>query len=76
MITGERTTLKRRVLDLAVSQINEHTDIFVNYEQVKVGRIITGFSFVLKSKNKPTDETPEAEETRTKIKDRQRRKNR
>mgnify|MGYP000016067756 FL=1 len=54
---GRTDNFKRRVLDLAVSQINEHTDIFVNYEQVKVGRIITGFSFVLKSKNKPTDET-------------------
>ena len=37
--------LKRRVLDTAVSQINEHTDILVGYEQHKIGRVITGFSF-------------------------------
>ena len=36
---------KRRVLDPAVTQINEHTDITVKYEQHKAGRVITGFSF-------------------------------
>ena len=46
---------KRRVLDLAVSQINKHTDIIIGYEQVKAGRIITGFIFTLKQKKiKPT----------------------
>jgi plasmid replication initiation protein len=42
---------KKRVLDLAVSQINKHTDISVTYEQVKSGRIITGFTFVLTIKD-------------------------
>lgn len=36
---------KRRVLDAALEQINEHTDITVKYEQHKAGRVITGFSF-------------------------------
>lgn len=36
---------KATVLDLAVSQVNEHTDITVSYEQHKEGRTIVGFSF-------------------------------
>ncbi|NEA10484.1 replication initiation protein, partial [Streptomyces sp. SID10692] len=36
---------KKRVLDLAVKQINEKTDVTVSYEQHKSGRSITGFSF-------------------------------
>ena len=45
---------KAKVLDLAVSQINEHTDITVKYEQVKQGRNITGFKFTFKQKAKAT----------------------
>ena len=41
---------KRRVLDLAITQINEHTDITAEYEQHKQGRIITGFTFKFKVK--------------------------
>ena len=41
---------KRRVLDLAVSQINEYTDIKAQYEQHKNGRVITGFTFKFKVK--------------------------
>ena len=41
---------KRRVLDLAVSQINEYTDIKAQYEQHKHGRVITGFTFKFKVK--------------------------
>ncbi|MDR9777605.1 replication initiation protein RepM [Rhizobium hidalgonense] len=44
---------KRRVLDVAVDQINAHTDITASYEQHKAGRTITGFSF--KFKQKKTD---------------------
>lgn len=43
---------KRRVLDLAVKQINEHTDITVDYEQHKQGRVITGFTFKFRIKAK------------------------
>ena len=46
---------KRGVLELALKQINEHTDITATYEQHKKGRLITGFSFKFKqrSPNKP-----------------------
>ena len=43
---------KRRVLDLAVKQINEHTDITVDYDQHKQGRVITGFTFKFRIKAK------------------------
>jgi plasmid replication initiation protein len=51
---------KKRVLDIAIDQINEHTDITVNYEQHKAGRVITGFTFSLKQKKQPKDVTPKA----------------
>lgn len=41
---------KRRVLDPAIKQINEKTDITAKYEQHKAGRKITGFSFTFKQK--------------------------
>jgi len=41
---------KKYVLDIALKQVNEHTDITVNVEQHKVGRSITGFSFNFKQK--------------------------
>jgi plasmid replication initiation protein len=48
------TDLKRRVLDFAVKQINEHTDITVSYQQHKRGRCISGFEFRLRLK-KPAE---------------------
>ncbi len=44
---------KAKVLDFAIEQINEHTDITATYEQHKRGRSITGFSFRFKQKAKP-----------------------
>ena len=44
---------KARVLDSAVKEINEKTDIKVDYEQYKKGRSISGFSFKVKSKQNP-----------------------
>ncbi|OAP66912.1 initiator RepB protein [Psychrobacter sp. SHUES1] len=44
---------KLRVLDLAVQEINEKTDIKVGYEQVKKGRTIIGFKFKISDKEKP-----------------------
>ena len=44
------SNFKIRVLDLAVKQINEHTDIAVKYEQHKKGRTVTGFTFTFKYK--------------------------
>lgn len=43
---------KRRVLNLALDQINKQTDIIASYEQHKSGRNIIGFSFKFKQKNK------------------------
>ena len=40
----------KRVLEPALEQINEHTDITASYEQHKKGRVITGFSFKFKQK--------------------------
>ena len=45
-------TFKKYVLELAVKQINEHTDIKLDYEQHKAGRKIDGFSFKFKQKVK------------------------
>ena len=44
---------KKYVLDFAVNQINEHTDITVKYKQHKQGRVITGFTFEFKVKTRP-----------------------
>ena len=46
------SNFKKFVLDLAVDQINEHTDIKLTYEQHKSGRKIDGFSFKFKQKVK------------------------
>ena len=47
-----------RVIELALKQINDHTDITATYEQHKKGRTITGFSFKFKQKKKTELETP------------------
>lgn len=44
---------KARVIDTAIKQINEHTDITAKYIQHKQGRYITGFTFSFKLNNKP-----------------------
>ncbi len=41
---------KRRVLDLAVNEINEKTDLSITYTQNKKGKTITGFQFIVKLK--------------------------
>lgn len=43
---------KKRVLDLAINDINEKTDIKATYQQHKKGRSISGFSFTFKKKKK------------------------
>ncbi|MFW1882828.1 replication initiation protein, partial [Acinetobacter baumannii] len=45
---------KKYVLDIAIKQVNEHTDITVKVEQHKTGRSITGFSFSFKQKKSVT----------------------
>ena len=44
---------KRRVLEIAISQINTFTDITVKLEQHKTGRSISGYSFTFKAKAHP-----------------------
>ena len=48
---------KEFVLDIAIKQINEHTDIIVEYNQHKQGRTITGFTFTFKQKKKPIEKS-------------------
>lgn len=48
---------KRRVLDLAVNEINEKSDLKVSYEQEKQGSVIIGFKFkVVTNKKAATNE--------------------
>ena len=39
---------KKWVIDVAVTQINTHTDIRLSYENVKTGRTVTGLLFTIK----------------------------
>lgn len=48
---------KKRVLDLAINDINDKTDIKTTYQQHKKGRSISGFSFKFKQK-KLTSSSP------------------
>lgn len=43
---------KKRVLEHAMAEINEHTDLSVSYEQHKSGRKIVGFTFTIKQREK------------------------
>lgn len=43
---------KKRVLDIAIKEINLHSDLKISYEQIKDGRIIVGFVFMIKQKAK------------------------
>lgn len=56
--------LKTRVLDLAIEQINQHTDIQVSYAQYKQGRTVIGFSFEFKVR-KPEQAAIRADKTHT-----------
>lgn len=57
---------KERVLNLAMQQINEHTDILIDYEQHKAGRVITGFSFTFTQKKQQKDVTPKTQKAKPK----------
>jgi plasmid replication initiation protein len=43
---------KQRVLESALIEINEKTDLNIRYEQIKSGRNISGFSFKVTKKQK------------------------
>lgn len=51
---------KKRVLQVAINEINEKSDIKVSYEQVKKGRSIAGFNFKVLAKNKAKNENQES----------------
>lgn len=51
---------KARVLDNAVNEINEKSDLKVSYEQVKKGVAIAGFKFKVLTKGQPKNATREA----------------
>jgi plasmid replication initiation protein len=55
---SQMNNFKARVLNLAVNEINKHTDILVGYEQHKAGRTVIGFTFTLMQKKQPKDVTP------------------
>ena len=46
----QMNNFKAKVLDRAIKQINEHTDITATYTQHKQGKVITGFTFSFKQK--------------------------
>ena len=50
---------KKRVLLVAIDEINEKSDIKISYEQVKKGRSIAGFKFKVLVKDKPKNEKRE-----------------
>ena len=50
---------KKRVLQVAIDEINEKSDIKISYEQVKKGRSIAGFKFKVLAKNKSKNEKQE-----------------
>lgn len=45
------TNFIRKVIEVAVEQINKHSDLTVSYKSVKTGRAITDFVFKIKEKN-------------------------
>lgn len=47
----------KRVLDMAVDQINKHSDLTVSYRPLKTGRAITDFSFKIKDKDRKAKAT-------------------
>ena len=50
------SNFKSNVLDRAVSEINKHTEITVDYDQFKKGRVITDIQFRIKSKVRPSQQ--------------------
>jgi plasmid replication initiation protein len=42
----------RKVIEVAVKQINDHSDLKVSYDPIKTGRAITDFAFKIKSKDR------------------------
>lgn len=66
----QMNNFKAKVLDHAIRQINDHTDITADYDQHKTGRTITGFTFKFKHKPKakPIASKPAADDDHSFIK--------
>ncbi|TXK93905.1 replication protein RepB, partial [Methylococcaceae bacterium HT1] len=45
--------LKRRVIEPAIAEINEHSNLWVKYGQRKSGRTVTHFQFQFGVKDQP-----------------------
>ena len=59
-IQGEYAAIKdfkRRVIDPAVTQISEHTDLMVRYENVKSGKTVVALTFLFEKKKQPLQQT-------------------
>lgn len=52
------TDLKRRVIDPAVKQINEHSNLWVSYGQKKSGRVVVALQFTFGVKQEPGQQPP------------------
>lgn len=52
---GRLGDLKKRVIEPAVAEINEHSNFWVTYGQRKVGRVVTHFQFQFGLKSKPQE---------------------
>jgi len=63
------TNFIRKVIEVAVDQINKHSDLTVSYKPVKTGRAITDFAFKIKDKGRKakTASTPNDQATREKL---------
>jgi plasmid replication initiation protein len=58
----------RKVIEVAVDQINKHSDLTVSYKSVKTGRAITDFLFKIKDKTtQPKNSAPTDADFRTKL---------
>lgn len=59
------SNFKSRVLDYAIKEVNEHTNLSATYTQKKQGRKIVGFTFTFKAKSKKTPKLPLERDTNT-----------
>jgi plasmid replication initiation protein len=48
----------RKVIEVAVKQINDHSDLIVSYKPLKTGRAITDFAFKIKIKGAKSKQKP------------------
>jgi plasmid replication initiation protein len=52
------TNFVRKVIEVAVEQINKHSDLTVSYKPVKTGRAITDFAFKIKERKAKVASAP------------------